>query len=369
MDLVADMLLQNLHARHAPSVQATRIRPKMVQRFGRVPSLKRMKTARNADRFINRFWDYPRRLKRRQASFDLFHVIDHSYGQLVHHLPLERTVVTCHDLDAFRCLIEPNGHNRSWLFRAMARRTLSGFSKAARIVCDSRVTRDQLLAHGLVSPGQVEIVPLGVHPTCCPEPDVAADAEAARLLGHARSGLVDILHVGSTMERKRIDVLLRVFSSVRKEFPRARLLRVGGEFTPQQMKLVEQLELKDAVVVLPYLEREVLAAVYRRAALVLQPSDGEGFGLPVVEAMACGTPVVSSDLAVLREVGGEAATYCPVADVHAWTETVTGLLREKDERPEDWEERRAAGLAQASRFSWAEYTRQMVSLYMQVLNS
>ena len=63
-----------------------------------------------------------------------------------------------------------------------------------------------------------------------------------------------------------------------------------------------------------------LAAVYRRAALVLQPSEAEGFGLPVAEALACGTPVLASDLAVLREVGGEAAVYRAVGDVPAWSD-------------------------------------------------
>ena len=69
--------------------------------------------------------------------------------------------------------------------------------------------------------------------------------------------------------------------------------------------------------VLPFVDRRVLAAVYRRVALLLQTSDREGFGLPVAEAMTCGTPVVASDLPALREVGGPAATYCPVGDVDA----------------------------------------------------
>jgi glycosyltransferase involved in cell wall biosynthesis len=111
----------------------------------------------------------------------------------------------------------------------------------------------------------------------------------------------------------------------------------------------------------------VLAAIYRQAILVLLPSDGEGFGLPVIEAMACGTPVVASDLSVLREVGGDAASYSSVADVPAWIASVNDLLWESSQNPEKWDVRRVAGIAQAAKFSWAEYTQEMVGLYGEVL--
>ena len=93
------------------------------------------------------------------------------------------------------------------------------------------------------------------------------------------------------------------------------------------------------------------------------PSDREGFGLPVVEAMACGTPVVASDIAALREVGGDAASYASVGDLDGWRQTVTHLLDEKDARPVEWARRRDAALARASLFSWSAYARRMEALY------
>jgi len=363
MDLVAEMLLKNLRANHAAVVQPTGIRPPLKQRFGYLPASGKQGFAFNADRLMNRFWDYPKLLKRIARDFDIFHLVDHSYAQLVHQLPPERTIVTCHDIDTFRCLLEPQEHQRSRPFVAMTKRILEGLRQAAWVTCDSAATREELLRHQVIPAGRTVIIYNGVHPTCSPEPEAEADLEVARLLGPADEKAIDVLHVGSTIERKRIDVLLKVFAAVRKEFPAARLLRAGGMFTDEQRKVVGQLGLSESIVILPALSRKMLAAVYRRAALVLQPSEREGFGLPVIEAMACGAPVIASDLEVLREVGGAAALYRPVADVKAWSSAVIELLSERREKPEQWAARRAAGLAQAARFTWAEYAEKMVALY------
>ena len=107
--------------------------------------------------------------------------------------------------------------------------------------------------------------------------------------------------------------------------------------------------------------------MYRRAALLVLPSDREGFGLPVVEALACGTPVVASDLPVLHEVGGTATGYAAHGDLDGWTDLVVRRLRERRARPDAWERRRQAGLAFSASFSWAGWVATMVTLYGRVL--
>ncbi len=395
MDLVAEMLLDQLHSDHSESVIASGLRPAMRRRFARERKLKAESSqngrarsdfgnhqgvnsiAFNADRLVNRFWDYPRYLRKRKEEFDLFHIADHSYSHLAHELPHDRVIITCHDLDTFRCLIDPSREPRGRMFRTMANRILSGLRKAARVACASAATRDELIARGLFVPERLAVVHNGVHPACSPEPDPFFDQRAASLLarpllgrpllGRPCSDAINILHVGSTVARKRIDVLLRVFASLLKEFPNLRLVRVGGPFTARQVRLIEGLKLQNSITVLPFLDRATLAAVYRQAALLLQPSEGEGFGLPIIEAMACGIPVIASDLAALREVGGQAALYCPVADIEKWCEVAGRLLRNRTSNPDKWAAEREAVLAQAAKFRWSEHARKIVALYREVL--
>lgn len=367
MDLVAEMLLGYLEKDHADSVAATRVCLSMRRRFTRGRSVSG--SGFTADRFLSRFWDYPRWVGRRQGEFDLFHIVDHSYAHLVHKLPRDRTVVTCHDVDAFRCVFDGSQDRLSAVRRVMARHVLGGLRKASRITCNSFATRDALARHGLCSRDRVTVIHNGVDPACSPTPDPAAETAVESLLGPATGSLVEILHVGSTVARKRIDVLLAVFAAVRREIIGARLIRVGGPFSRTQTRLVAELGLNDAVVGLPFLDRAVVPAVYRRASVLLLPSEREGFGLPVLEALACGVPVVASDLPALQEIGGEATIYCPVGNIAAWTESVLGLLHERAEKPDRWSARRSAGLAQAARFSWAEYARKTLAVYRDVLGA
>jgi glycosyltransferase involved in cell wall biosynthesis len=364
MELVAQMLLQHLDA-PGSSLDPTAIVAPFRRRF---THLWQRGVFFKADRFLNRWRDYPQYAATLTAKFDVFHVIDHSYAHLLHALPQRPSVVTCHDLDAFRCVLEPERDRRSELFRRVTEYVLSGFRRATRVVCDSQAVFDELIAHRVIDPRRLSVVPLGAHPACSPHPNPASDAALTHLLGVKRPDGPELLHVGSTISRKRIDVLLHLFAGIREQYPRARLMRVGGPFTRRQFELVRRLGLEQSIHVLPFLDRQLLSALYRRASLLVLPSDREGFGLPLVEALACGTPAAVTDLPVLREVGGEAVSYCRPADIPHWLETVGGLLRES-EHDDQWARRRRLCLEHAQRFTWQKYTATMTQIYQHALQS
>jgi glycosyltransferase involved in cell wall biosynthesis len=349
MDLCAEMLLRELGAIKPVAVE--RVCPRFRCRFCRVAG----QGGRNADRYLNRHWDYPRFLKRARSRFALFHVVDHSYAHLLHVLPAGRAGVYCHDLDTFRCLLEPAQEPRPAWFRAMMRRVLRGLGKAAVVFHSTAAVGDRVRHLGLVDPARLVYAPYGTAAEFTPEPATADADQTAPFIGDAPY----LLHVGSCIARKRIDVLLELFAAVRRRQPELRLLQVGGTWTPPQQEQLGRLGLDAAVRQLRGLDRATLAALYRRARLVLLPSAAEGFGLPALEALACGACVVASDLPSLREVGGAAAVYVPVGDIAAWSDRILALLASPDQAPTP-----AARRQQAAKFSWTNHARIISEAYL-----
>jgi glycosyltransferase involved in cell wall biosynthesis len=363
MDRMAETLAERLAANHAAEVTPVLVRPPFHYRFTAPARTDGRALLVNADRLVNRFLDYPAALRGLRAEFDLFHIVDHSYAHLVHALPADRTCVTCHDLDTFRSVLEPEREPRGALFRMMTRRILSGLERAAMIACDSQATRDELLRWGIVEASRTTVIHAGVSAVFNPAPDAGADAEAARMLGAGDPSVIELLHVGAPVVRKRLDLLLRVISALRRWWPTLRLIRVGGPFTAEQQKLANELGVAEAITVLPRVSDAVLAAVYRRSALVLMPSDAEGFGLPLLEALACGTPVLASAIAALREVGGGAAEYAPSGNLEAWTGAAERLLRERQNDAISWTVRCRRARGRAAQFSWDESAATTIALY------
>ncbi|WP_435022613.1 glycosyltransferase (plasmid) [Tundrisphaera sp. TA3] len=359
MDLCGDMLLDHLPRQGPLATEPARLCPKFRPVAARVPILGRRGAAFNADRLFNRFVAYPRHLLRSAHCFDLFHVADHTYAQLVHGLPAGRAGVYCHDLDAFRCLIDGSADPRPRWFRALARRILDGMRKAAVVFHNTDEVGGQIRRYGLVDPDRLVHAPLGVAPEFAA--DGARTPERPRWLADL-GGRPLLLHVGSCIPRKRIDVLLDVVAAIRRRHPDARLVKVGGTWTSDQRARMARLALDGEIIHVHGLTRAELAAVYRRVQVVLVPSEAEGFGLPVIEALACGAAVAASDLPALREAGGPAAGYAPVGDVAAWAGLISGWLEDPAAPPS-----RAARLAWASRFTWKAHAEAVARAYRRIL--
>jgi glycosyltransferase involved in cell wall biosynthesis len=367
MDLCGEMLLAHLPRDGPQGVAAARVCPPFRRLAQRLPGLGRRKAMFNADRLLNRFVHFPHHARQHAGGFELFHVSDHTYAQLVHALPPGRAGVFCHDLDAFRCLLDQKsaGTPRPGWFRALSRRMLNGMQKAQVVFHSTAAVGRELIRFGLVPADRLVRAPYGIAPEFSPEPDPAQPLLSLKLgwlVEIERTGGPWLAHVGTCIPRKRIDVLLDVVAAVRQNVPELRLLKVGGAWTTEQRAQIARLGLDGAIVHAGGLSRAELAAVYRRAAVVLVPSASEGFGLPVIEALACGAAVVASDIPALREAGGPAAVYAPVGDVAAWSAAVTVLLADSSAAPP-----RAARQAWAAQFSWATHAATIAAAYHRLL--
>lgn len=288
----------------------------------------------------------------------------HLIHGLVNVLPLASSlpgVVTVHDLSFVRLpQTFPPFKRRylTWLCRASV-------ARAKRILAVSQQTADDLVRHFHVQPDRIDVVYNGVAPEFRPAPQNGAAFRQAH-------GLPDrfLLYLGTLEPRKNLATLVRAFGLWRQQAPAGDqevvLALAGGKgwYYEEIFRLVEELGLTKWVRFPGFVPNGDLPDWYRAATLFIYPSLLEGFGLPVVEAMACGTPVLCSRADSLLEVAGDAALSVDATDPHALAQGIGRVLGD----PSLARSMSQAGLAQASRFSWPRTARQTLTVYERTLD-
>ena len=294
-------------------------------------------------------------------------------------------VATVHDLGYRVVPWAVRRETREWLETELDR----VWVRAARIVTDSRAVADEITTRGLADPARLRVIPLG------PGSGSAGSAgagPAVRPFGFAQGrrsapydgasnarddgaipapgresalpGLPEgfALSVGTLEPRKNLETLLEAWARLHRRRSDAPPLVLAGKLgwsADALRRRVEGTARAGWLHPLGYVDEASLAALYRRARLFVFPSRYEGFGLPVLEAMAAGVPVVASDLPVLRELAGDAVLYAPPLDPDAWIRRTEELLDDPD---------RARGLADAGRrradcFTWERAAEAYASVF------
>jgi glycosyltransferase involved in cell wall biosynthesis len=287
---------------------------------------------------------------------DLLHV-PHYNAPLLHRGPL---LLSIHDLIHVTHPTYRNGV-KAW---AYARPVLIvAARKATHIVAVSEYSKTQIVVRAGVPASKVTTIHNGVGENFSGVDKVAAFHAVSRFTG-VRTPY--ILYVGSLKPYKNVSGLLRAYGLLRaRREIREKLLIVGDDSTWKRDLLEEcrQLGMCDLVCLVSQVPAELLPQVYAAAELLVMPSTIEGFGFPVLEAMASGTPVISSKAASLPEVGGNAVLYFDSADDRELADAIEQLLLSKDLR----ESLRRRGIEQAKRFTLKESTRKHVELYRSLL--
>jgi len=268
-------------------------------------------------------------------------------------------VATIHDL-AFERMPETFTRRGSFQLKLTVRRTAK---KAARIVTVSEYSRQDLLSIYKLPPEKVVVTYNGIESCFTPRPSFPNEAEEVRgRFGISRDFL---LAVGSLQPRKNLVRLIRAYAKLRSEREgfTQQLVIVGRKLwlAHEIFDEVKKQRWADDVILTGYVADEDLPSLYRAARAFVYPSLFEGFGLPPLEAMACGTPAVTSGVSSLPEVTGDAALLIDPNDEQALANALIEIVNDERLRAE----LREKGIAQAKKFTWRDAAEKTLKLYQE----
>ena len=276
---------------------------------------------------------------------DIFHATEH----LLPRLRRIRSVFTLHDL-IFQ--FDPDSHKP--LNIAFLKTLMPRFLRAAHaIIAVSECSQRDAVRLYNITPDKIRVIYEGVDDKFKPVTDEAKLSEVRRK--YKLPGRF-IVHVGTIEPRKNLPLLFEAVKELNQ------LLVVAGKLgwlTEPILAKVKELGLEDRVTFTGFVADEDLPALISAATLLAMPSKYEGFGLPILEAMACGTPVIASNTSSLPEVGGEAALYAPPDDPARWARLIDRVWGDDHLRSS----LREKGFKQAAKFKWATMARETAEVY------
>lgn len=286
---------------------------------------------------------------------DVYHFVAPGDAWLIPELPNHPSVVTVHDLLS----------GSDWRVRdgALPRPTLSrggryleSLAMAAHLVCVSESTRSEVLEYVDIDPSRVSAIPNGLDPRFKPLEDARVAAARDRL----PTARWRVFHLSSSdKDRKNIETTLRVLRRLRDDGLDVRLVRAGAYLSAAQARLANELGVAELVDDLGRVDDDGVLELYNVADVLLFPSLYEGFGLPPLEAMACGMPVVASDIGAAREVVGDAGLLAAPLDADGLANHIASVLTNERLAAE----LRTRGFERVTHFTWESVADRFEALY------
>ena len=353
MDVYADNLQTALRTVVGPAteVRAFTPRPIFPSRPGTPPSPRAMR--------LWRYLAYPFQAFSQQGRIN--HIVDHGYGHLLYALDPKRTVVTVHDIIpylAWRGVIPNRGVPHRPLLGEFSLRAIK---RAARVIAVSESTKKDLVEYLGFPPDRIKVIHIGVAGRFRPF-DRLSRQDARASFGLPRNA--KLILITGWQHYKNHAACVDAFVELRRgSSDDVRLVRLGRK-TAEWQRMVLERNIGDKVFEIEWLAEDRMADLYNAVDVLLFPSLHEGFGLPPLESMACGTPVVTSNAASLPEIVGDAGLMAAPDDIDAFVRGMKRMLYDKALR-DDYIQR---GLAQAKKFSWAKCAKDVHSMYLAIAN-
>jgi glycosyltransferase involved in cell wall biosynthesis len=317
--------------------------------------------------YLDKYLLFSPRLRRLARPCELVHVLDHSNSMYLRAVRQKPNLITCHDVLAIRAARgEFSQVSIAWTGRLLQRWILSGLCKARHVLCVSAKTAHDLKALIESSGGGggkngPELRVVGNPLNWSYRPGAALQEDLASRLGF-RPGDRYFLHVGGNQWYKNRLGALRIFARLVEgdSFPDARLVMAGKPWSAAMKDVIREERLEGRVIEAMDTTNEELQALYCNAIALLFPSLEEGFGWPILEAQACGCPVIASRRPPLTEVAGEAAIFIDPAEPQVVAAAIVKGLMGR-------EQLRAAGFKNLERFNQEAIVDQYCAFYAAIL--
>ncbi len=312
-------------------------------------------------RWLARIWQrarLPVPIELFTGRVDLYHATDFVLPPT---LPRTKTIVTVHDLSFERVPDVASPALRAYLRQVVPR----SVRRADHVIADSQATKDDLVDLYAIPRDKVTVLLSGINPRYAP-----VTTRNVLLTIRSKYRLPDrpyLLAVGTVQPRKNYSRIIQALARLRQAGYAIDFVIAGGKgwLEDEMYQTIAATGMRDYVHLIGYVDDEDLPALYSHAACVGYPSLYEGFGFPVLEGMACGTPVVTSTVSSLPEVAGDAALLVNPHDVTAITNAIQRILDDHTLR----ETLIQRGFEQVKGFTWAQSARHLREIYQQVLDS
>ncbi|MDZ7957143.1 MAG: glycosyltransferase family 1 protein [Aulosira sp. DedQUE10] len=355
MDVYADGLISGLRTVRQ-NWEIVELAPHPIDRTSRSLFLR-------AKKFSERFWGFPRIVSKQRA--DIFHIIDHSEGHIVNWLrdKGKPIVVTCHDLinyfyqDNLLASVQvPIVSSKLWL------NSVQAMQQANHIITVSAVTAKDTAQILNIDPELITIVPNAVEPIFQQLPKHQVDS--FRQKQGISSETICLLNVGNNHPRKNISTILKVVQILKeKELP-IHFWKAGSPFTDDDKLFIQSQGLEHYVTYLGQPDKQNLVQIYNAADILMAPSFHEGFGITILEAMACGTPVITSNVSAMPEVAGDAGVLVDPKESQAIVEAVFCIHKDSTYRHQLIKK----SLERAKLFTWQKTAEQVAQVYERVID-
>jgi glycosyltransferase involved in cell wall biosynthesis len=354
MDVYANGLISGFKTVR-PNWQITELAPHAFDRHSRSLMVRAQKS-------YERFWRFPRTVQHQSA--DVYHIIDHSDAHIVRWLRRKGkpVVVTCHDLINF---LYPENLKTSVrlpiISDSLWRSAVQSMQYADAIVAVSSATAKDIVEILNIEESRIVVAPNAVEPVFRQLPE--AQAQSFREQLNVPKDTICLLNVGSNHPRKNLSTVLKALHILKQQDLSVQLWKVSDDFGDENKNFIQAHHLESCIRYLKDLDKPTLVAAYNAADILIAPSFHEGFGLTLLEAMACGTPVITSNTSAMPEVVGDAGILVDPKDCQAIADAVCCLQRDSAY----YQKLKEKGLKRSQLFRWEKTAEQIAELYTSLL--